>query len=141
MFVRAHLLVAVTLVAILAACGLGTAPSADPDSPVTDPGASHAPGGATADGRLTIARDEVDGPALQVTDALAASGEPVRVAGSLFVDADGRVLLCGAIAESFPPQCSGDRLEVVGLDLDAVELQEANGARWADAVELTGTVE
>lgn len=90
---------------------------------------------------LTVTDDSVDGAALQVGQAIAAgSDEPVRVAGSLFVDADGTVLLCSAIAESFPPQCGGDRLEIVGLDLDSIELQTANDVSWAERLEVVGTI-
>jgi hypothetical protein len=65
----------------------------------------------------------------------------VSVSGALFVDADGTVRLCEAIAESFPPQCGGASLVVEGLDLGALDLQEAEGVRWADAVTLLGSVE
>ncbi|MGH2445852.1 MAG: hypothetical protein ACRDGD_07420 [Candidatus Limnocylindria bacterium] len=104
-----------------------------------DPGGSLPPSVPAADGRLMIVDADVDGPIMHISDALGADG-PIRVAGSLFVDADGRALLCGAIAESFPPQCGGARLEVIGLELDTIELQEANGVRWAEAIELTGIV-
>lgn len=90
---------------------------------------------------LNVSDADVDGPAIQVGQALAAAAdEPVRVAGALFVAADGSVLLCSGIAESFPPQCAGDRIEVVGLDLEAIELQTANDVSWAEAAEIVGTV-
>ena len=38
--------------------------------------------------------------------------------------------LCGAVAESYPPQCGGP--EVVGWDWAAVEHESANGTRWGD---------
>ena len=128
---------------LLAACAM----TGGPDTPVTDtPGngdpGNGAPGVPAAIARLTIVADPADGPALQVGEALSAGDGPVRVTGSLFIGADGRMLLCSAIAESFPPQCGGDRLEVVGLDLATVpDLQDANGVRWADSVELSGTVD
>ena len=113
-----------------------------PDTPVTDRPGNGDPGAPAANARLTVSADPVEGPALQVGQALSAGDGPVRVSGALFVGADGRVLLCSAIAESFPPQCGGDRLEVVGLDLAMVpDLQDANGVRWADSVELSGTVD
>lgn len=88
---------------------------------------------------LTIADAIVDGPALDVGQALGLSADlPIRVTGALFVAPDGTVLLCGAIAESFPPQCAGDRIEVVGLDLAAVELETANDVSWSESVELIG---
>jgi hypothetical protein len=114
------------------------------DTPVSqDSGAGGAPAAPTADGRLTISPDAVDGPPLQIADALAAgTAEPVLVTGALFVEVGNAVRLCGAIAESYPPQCGGERLEVVGLDLATVPgLEEANGVRWAEGVELVGTVD
>ena len=134
-----HRRVLVPLLSILlAACAM----TGGPDTPVTDTPGNGDPGGTAAIARLTIVADPVDGPALQVGQALSAGDGPVRVTGALFIDADGRLLLCSAIAESFPPQCGGDRLEVIGLDPATVpDLQDANGVRWADSVELSGTVD
>ncbi|MBO3731625.1 hypothetical protein [Glycomyces niveus] len=44
--------------------------------------------------------------------------------------------LCGAVAESYPPQCGG--LPVTGWDWDAVEHEEAEGVRWGSYL-VTGT--
>ncbi len=44
--------------------------------------------------------------------------------------------LCGAVAESYPPQCGG--LPVTGWDWDAVEHEEAEGVRWGSFI-VTGT--
>jgi hypothetical protein len=87
--------------------------------------------------------DPGDAPGISVADALThgPTDDIVTVSGALFVDADGTVLLCDAIAESFPPQCGGERIEVDGLDLATVELEEANGVRWAEGVTLLGSVE
>ncbi len=87
--------------------------------------------------------DPGDGPGISVADALThgPTDDIVTVSGALFVDADGTVLLCDAIAESFPPQCGGERIEVEGLDLTTIELEEANGVRWAEGVTLLGSVE
>jgi len=64
------------------------------------------------------------------------------VSGALFVDPDGTAWLCDAIAESFPPQCGGDRIEVGGLDLaDVPNLQEESDVRWSESVTLVGSVE
>jgi hypothetical protein len=85
-----------------------------------------------------------DDPGLSVAEALAhgPTDDLVTVTGALFVDADGTVRLCDAIAESFPPQCGGARIVVEGLDLDIVRgLQDANGVRWAEGVRLFGSVE
>lgn len=134
---RSRLALTLALAVLMAACGALETPVSD------DPGASQGPGTPTADGRLTISSDAVDGPPLQIIDALAAgSTEPVLVTGALFVDAGAGVWLCSALAESFPPQCGGERLEVVGLDPATVPgLEEANGVRWAEGVELTGTLD
>jgi len=74
-----------------------------------------------------------------VAEALAKPNSIVLVNGSLFVDPDGVVLLCDAIAESYPPQCGGERIEVVGLGLNDFEFQRASGVRWAEQVQVAGT--
>ena len=78
--------------------------------------------------------DAGGGPGISVAEALThgPTDDIVSVTGALFVNADGTVLLCDAIAESFPPQCGGDRIAVEGLDLASLELEEANGVRWAE---------
>jgi hypothetical protein len=129
----------ITLI-VIAGCSIAgpDTPSDSGDTPVTEPSAA-------ADPILVIVEGAaVDGPGISVPDAIASAGEvgDVLVNGSLFIDADGTVRLCEAIAESFPPQCGGARLEVRGLDLGAVpELQEANGVRWAEGIQLFGRVE
>jgi hypothetical protein len=113
---------------LLAACATSAAPS-------------EPAGGWTlvvADGRPG------DGPGMSVADALShgPTDDLVSVSGALFVDPDGTVRLCDAIAESFPSQCGGEWILVDGLDLREVAgLQEANGVRWAEAVVLFGSVE
>ena len=84
------------------------------------------------------------GQGISVADALGhlATDDLVLVSGALFVDADGTVRLCEAIAESFPPQCGGERIEVQGVDLAAIEgLQEESGVQWAESATLFGSVE
>jgi hypothetical protein len=81
-----------------------------------------------------------DGPGISIAEALAQPNRLVLVNGALFVDPDGVVRLCDAFAESYPPQCGGDWIEVVGLGLDDIELEEANGVRWAEQVQVAGTV-
>jgi hypothetical protein len=93
---------------------------------------------------LVIVDGAVQGPGLSVADALGhqATGDIVTVSGALFVSADGIVLLCDAIAESFPPQCGGERIRVTGLDLGAVPgLQTEGEVSWAEGVTLLGSVE
>ena len=118
------------VIVLLAAC----AAQGDPDDP-TD---GAAPVLVIADGAPG------DGPGLTVAEALThgPTDDLVTVTGALFVDADGTVRLCDAIAESFPPQCGGDRIVVQGLDLDDIDgIQEEDDVRWAESITLFGSVE
>ena len=119
------------LIVLLAACAAQDAPHASSPSGgtpvlvIADGGPGDGPG-------LTVAEALTHGP----TDDL------VTVTGALFVDADGTVRLCDAIAESFPPQCGGDRIMVEGLDLDDIDdIQEENDVRWSESITLFGSVE
>ena len=126
------LALAFTLVVLAACTSTGDAPS------------TSGPRGAggDADGILNIAAGSAGGPGISIEDAIGnGGGEPLLINGALVVDPDGRVLLCDALAESFPPQCGGARLEVRGLDVGSLpDLQEGNGVRWAEQVQLLGTV-
>ena len=93
---------------------------------------------------LVIVEGPIEGPGISVADAIGhqATDDIVTVSGALFANADGTVLLCDAIAESFPPQCGGERIRVEGLDLDAVPgLQTEGEVSWAEGVTLLGSVE
>ena len=117
------------LLLVLAACGGASATPTPPDA--ANPVLVIADGGANGDG-------------ISVPDALGhqATDDLVLVTGALFVDADGSVRLCDAIAESFPPQCGGERIEVRGIDLATIDgLQDGNGVQWAESVTLFGSVE
>jgi hypothetical protein len=60
-----------------------------------------------------------------------------RTGATILEAGDSGPQLCFAVAESYPPQCSGP--EIVGWDWDAVAGEEsASGVTWVDAV-LTGT--
>jgi hypothetical protein len=121
------------LIAVIAGCtGQGGA-----DDPTDNDGAA-APVLVIAEG------GPGDGPGLSVAEALThgPTDDLVTVTGALFVDVDGTVRLCDAIAESFPPQCGGDRIVVEGLDLAAVAgLQTEGDVSWAEGVTLFGSVE
>lgn len=115
---------ALALLVALVACA---APIPAPDDPV-----------------LVISDGAADAPAMSVADAIRqrAGGEVVAVSGALFVTAGRTVLLCDAIAESFPPQCGGERIRVQGVDLASIPgLQTEGEVSWAEAVTLLGSVE
>jgi hypothetical protein len=66
-----------------------------------------------------------------VEDAAGHEG-PAAVTGSLLANGDD-VRLCAALAESFPPQCGGDSITVVGLDLDTLDGLTTEGeVTWSD---------
>ncbi|MFN2471554.1 MAG: hypothetical protein ABR583_11325 [Gaiellaceae bacterium] len=111
------------LAALLAGCG-----GSDGDDAVKTTPAPPAAGTPIGPG-LTVAqalRSELDGPLL-VRGALVADGKHTR--------------LCDALAESYPPQCAGESVEVAGLDLAGFDLERAGQVRWAEQVKLLGTVE
>lgn len=128
-FTSSALAMVAALAALLAACA-SPGPTTDP-APIRE---------AVLHARSNAA---VDGPGVEIDEAIAsASGEPVLVNGALFVYPDGSAALCSAMLESFPPQCGGSRLTVRGLDETMVgPLEEAQGLRWAERVQLFGTVE
>jgi hypothetical protein len=132
-----HRSLLLVVVLVLAGC------AAAPETPVDNDEPPPTEGGLTVDAVLRIEEGTAGGPGITVTEALAfVGGEPVLVNGALFIDADGEVLLCEAIAESFPPQCGGARLLVEGLDPASIpDLEEANDVRWAESVQLLGRVE
>ena len=129
---------------LLAACTTA-APGPSGDTPSRGgPGSSSAPTTPAADATLIIDRlASAGGPGISVGEALAnTSDQGLLINGALFIDPDGNVLLCEAIAESFPPQCGGRRLAVEGLDPDSIpDIQEEGSVRWAEAVQLFGTIE
>ena len=122
------------VVLFLAAC---TAAGSPDDTPAPPAGGSPAV--------LVVSGDhDANEPGMSVSQALGhrATDDLISVAGALFVNADGTVLLCEAIAESFPPQCGGQRLEVRGLDLSTIDrLQREGEVQWAESVVLFGSVE
>ncbi len=89
--------------------------------------------------------DNAAGP-VSIADALETEGN-VIVTGYVFVLDDDRVVLAELIAESFPPQPGGATITVEGLDLNALDLEEApEGSelattRWSsEPVTLTGSM-
>lgn len=131
-------IVAIILVGCATAVGSPEESARAPLPPGSE--APAAPG--DADGTLQITEGSAGGPGITIDQAIGQAGaEPLLVNGALFIGPDGSARLCSAVAESFPPQCGGTRLEVIGLDIGSLpNLQEANGLRWADQVQLLGTV-
>lgn len=132
---------ALLLALLLAACTAAGGPDDPVDSDDTPPSANG-----SRPAVLVIANGDASGAggAMTVSQALGRRGadDPVLVSGALFVNADGTVLLCEAIAESFPPQCGGARLEVRGLDLATIDgVQREGDVGWAESVLLFGSVE
>jgi len=129
---RTRLVLAVAAVLLVGACTVqGPGPAATPPSEAAV---------------LVISSGNRGGgdQGMTVAEALGhrATDDLVFVTGSLFIDPDGTVRLCDAIAESFPPQCGGERIVVQGLDPSGVaNLQEESGVRWAEGVTLFGSVE
>lgn len=79
---------------------------------------------------------DAGGP-ITVEQLLARSADtPVAAQGLLHVD-QGVARLCGAIMESYPPQCGAPSVELVGLDLAAVEgTTTAEEVTWKEGVVL-----
>ena len=113
---------------VLAACDIGAAPSSVPSGePV-----------------LVIVDGEPGTAGISVAEAIGhqPTDDIVAVTGALFAGRDGTVLICDAIAESFPPQCGGARMRVEGLDLASLPgLQTEGDVSWAEGVTLLGSVE
>ena len=90
------------LMAVVAACGDGAEPASLSDEVPTQ--APPAVGGTS--------------PIGQALDA--AEGSEVTVSGFFFANKDGNTRLCSGLLESFPPQCGGDRIDLLGFDASSV---------------------
>lgn len=82
-----------------------------------------------------------DESAVSVSELLDAQvGAEVVVRGALFDDGSGLVL-CGALAESFPPQCPGESVAIANPDQVDLELASSGGVRWSEQpVTILGVV-
>lgn len=120
------LITVIAAAAVLTACG-GDAPSSSAGGDTSGGvslGAPIAGGGLTVDEALT-------------TDATG----PLAVHG-LLIDSGSGVRLCAAILESFPPQCGGASLDVVGVTVaDQPGAQTANSVTWVEDASLTGDLD
>lgn len=90
------------------------------------------PPGDTADEPLAPSPALVDG-GLTVSEALATDAEGTIAVQGFVIVADGTSLLCDALAESFPPRCGGDSIEITGFEqaLDA-PITSAQGVSWTE---------
>lgn len=81
------------------------------------------------------------GPGISIDEAIAMdSDEPLLVNGWIRAEG-GDIRFCDAVAESYPPQCVGPELVVVGLKLAEVDgLQRASGVAWTERTQLLGLV-
>lgn len=117
-----HLLVCLSVALLLVACG-GGEPAGLGDGPATatsDPASGTTP------------------RTYRLEEALEVRPEgPVSVVGLLIDDGSGW-RLCGAVAESYPPQCAGESVRVSGLDPDRHRLEEAQGVRWKQDATVLG---
>lgn len=80
---------------------------------------------------------------ITIADAVARPGQAAFVGGMLLIDADGTAWLCDALAESFPPQCGGDRLQIANVAAATTlpKLASGGGASWSEApIQLLGSV-
>ena len=58
------------------------------------------------------------------------------------ISVSGDTRICSEILESFPPQCGGASVLVVGLDLASLDTQTEGNVTWTNQnVTLTGTIE
>ena len=109
---RTVLAVAAVAASVLVLSGCATTAPAAPDRP-DSPGSVPAPAG-----------------------AIAAPGQVVGQGTVLQKDDEAPQFCLGAVAESYPPQCTGP--EIVGWDWDAVDGEEtASGVTWG-AYAVTG---
>ncbi len=135
-------LIALVLLLSLALAACGGDDTVDETTTTADPGTSDVSDDETrpADG---VTPGAAMGPGIAVGEAIDYDGdELVLVNGYLFVDADGKVTLASAIAESFPPQPGGTTIRVEGLDLSEFDFSEDQGLRWTDdPVQILGVVQ
>ena len=81
------------------------------------------------------------GPGIGVADALASTLGGLLLVNGAVVIVDGEARLCSTLAESFPSQCGGDSIPVVGLDVATLDLRTEGSVSWTDDhVQLLGTV-
>lgn len=83
------------------------------------------------------------GPGISIEEAMASDLDGALLVNGNLLAQDGEVRFCSALAESFPPQCSGASLRVEGLKLEEVDGLVTEGeVSWTDRpIQLLGDVE
>jgi hypothetical protein len=132
--------VATTAATIMTALGLAACGGSDPEA--TPPPTQAEPPASTPS-----AAAPTPGGGLSIQEAINSTlAGPLMVKGFVVAHGQGAVQLCSALAESYPPQCGGPALEVIGLDLATVEglsRDETSPDRaWTETeISLLGNVE
>ncbi len=131
--------IAAAVVVVLAACGNGAEPTCH--------SVSVTPSGPRTTGGTTPTESNPPTTPIEIGQALeAAEGSEVTVSGFLIVDRDGITRLCSLLAQSYPPQCGGDRIDLLGFDASSVPDSETpegpseiGTARWTNSqITVTG---
>jgi hypothetical protein len=90
-------------------------------------------------------------PSYTVAEAMAVPrqpGIPIAVDGYVLIEPDGSAWFCERLSADSPPSCDGTRLRFENLelfapspqDLEAHGMQELDGVRWSEQVQLLGEV-
>lgn len=99
-------------------------------------------------GGAACGSDDPSNGEMEIAQAVvAAEGSIVTIAGFLVVDRDGKTRLCSGLLESNPPQCGGDRIDLLGFDASSVpntsssqSSSEIRTAMWTNSqIAITGT--
>jgi hypothetical protein len=79
---------------------------------------------------------------LSVSEALSTNAAGVIAVGAFYFSNGTDTWLCDSLAESYPPQCAGDRVPFEGdAAIDPEDLDEAQGITWsAQPVTVLGSI-
>jgi hypothetical protein len=144
---RSALAVAAVLLVVVSISSCGSDDATSSPEPGGSTTASTSEPGTTSvdDTAVDTAADDTaaDEPAALFVEELLETrpAGPVSVRGML-IDEGAGVLLCEALAESFPPQCGGRWVVVMHPDLGQLDVVSEGGVRWVDQpVTLEGQLE
>lgn len=83
----------------------------------------------------------VIGGGLTISEALSTDAIGVLAVQGFYVDDGTTVRLCELLAESLPPQCGEASIEVVDVDIEALDYQRQGGVTWTnEPVALFGEI-